>query len=50
MVVSPLSRPLLLLYTWYVICCTAVIHGGRVGRFVGVTVVLRYDVLLYVGG
>ena len=36
----------------YVICCTAaVIHGGWVDRFAGVTVVLRSaDVLLSVGG
>ena len=30
----------------YVICCTAVIHGGWVHRFVGVTAVLRSAVLL----
>ena len=30
----------------YVICCTAVTHGGWVDRFVGVTAVLRTAVLL----
>ena len=40
---TALSRPLLLLY---VTCCTAVLHGGWVDRFVGVTVVLRAVVLL----
>ena len=47
---TALSRPILLiliilLYTRYVICI-AVIHGGWVDRFVGVTVVLRPAVLL----
>ena len=44
---TALSRPLQLLY---VICCTAVIHGGWVDRFVGVTVVLRSAVLMQGGG
>ena len=35
----------------YVICCTpAVIHGGWVDRFVGVSVVLRSAILLPVSG
>ena len=51
MVVSPLSVDLLPRLCTYVICCTAaVIHGGWVDRFVGVTVVLRSAVLLSVGG
>ena len=43
-----LSRPLLILLLLYtVISCTAVLHGGWVDRFVGVTaVVLRSAVLL----
>ena len=53
MVVSPLFLDDgVLRYNWtplqllYVICCTAVVHGGLVDQFVGVTAVLRSAVLL----
>ena len=53
--INALARPIsytwyvfyrLLLYLVYVFCCTDVIHGGWVDRFVGVTVVRRSAVLL----
>ena len=47
-VVSPLSLDLYYCCIRH-FCCTAVIHGGWVDRFVGVTVVLCFAVLLSVG-